>query len=98
MKAENTDEMYTFIATSKVLSARSRTSAGSMSARQKVPRPRSDRAADVGTYEHKTKSYGRIAFPVFTVVGWTTRTDLDASDPPADYFDDGIPEFGPSKG
>jgi hypothetical protein len=93
MKAEKTDEIHTFVATSK----------GALGAVADLCR-QYDRHAKKhpddqdpivklmsGTYEHKTKSYGRIAYPIFTVVGWTAKTDLDASDPPADFFDDPIP-------
>jgi hypothetical protein len=98
MKAENTDEMYTFVASSK----------GALGAIADLCRqydrhvrkyPDQDPVVRLaaGTYEHKTKSYGRIAFPVFTIIGWTAKADLDAGSPPSDFFDDGIPEFGPSK-
>jgi hypothetical protein len=31
----------------------------------------------VGTYLHANKAYGRIKFPEFTVVGWTSKSTFD---------------------
>ena len=36
------------------------------------------------TYQHKKKEYGRIAFPVLGVVGWTAKTDLPEQAKPTD--------------
>jgi hypothetical protein len=45
-----------------------------------------------GTYEHKVKAYGRIAYPVFTIAGWTQKEELDlaataSNEPPDDLFE-----------
>jgi hypothetical protein len=36
---------------------------------------------DVGSYQHSNRSYGRIKFPIFKIVGWTDKTEIDDGSP-----------------
>jgi hypothetical protein len=45
-------------------------------------------------YQHRVKEFGRIKFPVFGVVGWTTKTDLPEQAKPAnDPLEDYLPAY-----
>jgi hypothetical protein len=94
MKSEASDEMYTFVAASR----------GSLSAvgglcrqyaRHAKKHPDQDPVVKLmsGTYEHRIKSYGRIAYPIFCVVGWTAKSDLAPGVPSNDPNDpiEGLP-------
>jgi hypothetical protein len=36
---------------------------------------------DVGSYQHSNRSYGRIKFPVFTVVDWASKAEIEDGAP-----------------
>jgi hypothetical protein len=78
MKREPDGELFTFAATSK----------GSLNAVGDLCRQYARHARKhpdhypvvklfTGTYEHKVKAYGKIAFPIFTVVSWAQKEELD---------------------
>jgi hypothetical protein len=95
MKREPDGELFTFVATSR----------GSLNAVGDLCRQYARHAqkhADqypivklfTGTYDHKVKAYGKIAFPIFTVVGWTQKEELDPTTvarSPDDGPDDELP-------
>jgi hypothetical protein len=99
MKREPSGELHTFVATSR----------GSLNAigdlcrqyaRHAEKHPDQDPVVKLfsGTYEHKVKAYGRIAYPIFTVTGWAQKEELDLaatappdSEPPDDFFPDFTP-------
>jgi hypothetical protein len=72
MKAENTDEMYTFVASSKGALGAIADLCRQYDRHVRKYRPRPGCAAS-GHIRAQTKSYGRIAFPVFTTAGWATK-------------------------
>jgi hypothetical protein len=100
MKREPDGELFTFAATSR----------GSLNAVGDLCRQYARHARKhpdqypvvklfTGTYEHKVKAYGKIAFPIFTIVGWAQKEELDldrATATPTNEelpFDDRLPPF-----
>jgi hypothetical protein len=88
LRHEDSDEMYTFVAASRG----SLNAVGDLCrqyARHAKKHPGQDPVVKLmsGTYDHKIKAYGKIAFPIFCVVGWTTKSDLAPGVPGTDPDD-----------
>jgi len=89
MKREPGGELYTFVAASK----------GSLGAVGDLCREYARHAEKHGeqnpivrlasdTYEHRIRAYGKIPFPIFTIVGWAAKEELDPVASPPDPSDD----------